>query len=172
MPIPLVQTHPWHKEQKMTEIRKKTIQGLKAGDTFTVQRTYTEADMLAFAGITKDYNPVHFDKRFSDAKKFGDRICHGLLIASLITEIGGQIGWLASRMDFRFKKPVYFRDNINCVLTIVSINQKNRAEAEAIFRNQHGDIVIEAELGGILPNQGERDILAQMVAEGDPTNQL
>ncbi len=156
----------------MTKIRNKTIQGLKIGDTFTVQRTFTEADMLRFAETTRDYNPVHFDERFSSSKKFSARICHGLLIASLITEIGGQIGWLASKMDFRFKKPVYFDDRITCVLTITSIDEKYRAEADAVFRNQHKDIVIKAELGGILPNQAERGILAQMVAEGDPTNKL
>jgi acyl dehydratase len=167
-----LKTKNYNKRQNMTEIRNKTIQGLKLGETFTVQRTFTESDMLAFAEITRDYNPVHFDERFASSKKFAARICHGLLIASLITEIGGQIGWLASKMDFRFKKPVYFNDRIMCVLTITSIDEKNRAEAKAVFRNQHEDIVIEAELGGILPNQAERDILAQMVAEGDPTNKL
>jgi len=156
----------------MTEIRNKTIQGISTGDRFTVQRTFSETDMLAFADVTRDYNPVHFDQRFSSAKNFNSPICHGLLIASLITEIGGQIGWLASKMDFRFKKPVYFDDTITCVLTITSIDEKNRANAQAIFRSQHGDIVIEAELGGILPNPAEREILAQMVAEGDPTNKL
>jgi acyl dehydratase len=156
----------------MTAIRKKTIQGLNIGDIFTVQRTFTETDMLAFADISRDYNPVHFDDRFSSAKNFTARICHGLLIASLITEIGGQIGWLASKMDFRFKKPVYFGDRITCVLTIASIDAKNRADANAVFRNQHEDIVIEADLGGILPDQNERDILAQMVSDGDPTNKL
>ena len=156
----------------MTAIRNKTIRKLKVGDTFTVQRTFTETDMLAFAASTRDYNPVHFDQRFASSKKFSARICHGLLIASLITEIGGQIGWLASKMNFRFKKPVYFNDRITCMLTITSIDEKNRAHAEADFHNQHGDTVIEAELGGILPNQAERDILAQMVAEGDPTNKL
>ena len=156
----------------MTEIRKKTIQGLKTGDSFTVQRTFAESDMLAFAEITRDYNPVHFDDRFAAAKNFTGRINHGLLVASQITEIGGQIGWLASKMDFRFKKPVYFGDRIKCVLTITRVDEKNRAEAKAVFRNQHGDIVIEAELGGILPYEAERNIMDQMVAEGDPTNKL
>jgi len=165
-------TRIYAKELKMTEIRNKTIQGLKTGDTFTVRRKFTESDMLSFADTTRDYNPVHFDERFSSAKNFSARICHGLLIASMITEIGGQIGWLASKMDFRFKRPVYFNDRITCVLTITSIHEKNRADAQAVFRNQHGDIVIEADLGGILPNQAERDILAQMVAQGDPTNKL
>jgi len=156
----------------MTHIRKKTIQGLTEGDTFTVTRTFTETDMLAFADITRDYNPVHFNKRFSAAKQFNQRICHGLLVAGMITEIGGQIGWLATHMDFRFKKPVYFNDTVVCRLTITDIDENNRASAEAIFQNQDGVVVIEASLGGILPNKSEREIMSQMVAEGDPGNKL
>ena len=96
----------------MSEIRRKAIAGLKIGDSFTIRRTFTEADMTAFAGITRDYNPVHFENRFAALKNFNDRICHGLLVASMLTEVGGQIGWLASVMNFRFKKPVYFGGRI------------------------------------------------------------
>src|SRR5712672_1693491 len=98
----------------MSHIRKKAIAGLKQGDSFTVSRTFTEQDTLAFADLSRDYNPVHFDDRFANAKAFRGRICHGLAVASLATEIGGQIGWLASGMNFRFKRPVYFGDTIDC----------------------------------------------------------
>jgi 3-hydroxybutyryl-CoA dehydratase len=54
----------------MSYIRKKSIAGLKQGDSFTVSRTFTEQDTLAFAGISRDYNPVHFDDRFANAEKF------------------------------------------------------------------------------------------------------
>lgn len=82
----------------MTDIRKKTIDGLAAGSRFSVTREFTEADVHRFAAITGDYNPVHFDKRFSDARGFDGPVCHGLLVAAMISEIGGQIGWLASQM--------------------------------------------------------------------------
>ena len=126
----------------MSEIRKKAIQGLAAGDTFVVSRQFTEDDMLAFADVTRDYNPIHFDKRFADVKNFNGRICHGLLVGSILTEIGGQIGWLASEMNFRFKRPVYFGDKIVCTFTISEIDQRNRARAEVIFRNQDGIVVL------------------------------
>ena len=61
----------------MSNIRKKTVQGLKVGDNFTVVRAFSETDMLSFSEIARDYNPVHFDKRFSTIKNFNDRICHG-----------------------------------------------------------------------------------------------
>ncbi len=149
----------------MSQIRSQTIRGLTVGETFTVSRQFTEQDMTAFADITRDYNPIHFDERFVQAKNLKGRICHGLLVGSLLTEIGGQIGWLASEMGFRFKKPVYFGDTIDCSLTITEIDGKNRARAEVIYRNQDGIIVLEAELAGILPDDRERKVLGAIMAE-------
>ena len=156
----------------MSEIRRKAIAGFRVGDSFTVQRTFTEADMVAFAAITQDFNPVHFDNRFAAVKKFNGRICHGLLVAGMLTEIGGQMGWLASVMNFRFKKPVYFGDTITCKLTITEIDARQRARAAAVYQNREGDAVLEADLEGILPAEPEQEVLAAMVAEGDPTNKL
>ena len=156
----------------MSEIRKKTIQGLRVGDTFSVSRRFSEEDMTSFANITRDYNPVHFDSRFSGAKEFKARICHGLLVGSMLTEIGGQIGWLASLMNFRFKKPVYFDETVTCRFTITDIDEHRRARAEAVYFSSEGNIVVEAELEGILPDEAEQRILGAMVAEGDPTNKV
>ena len=128
--------------------------------------------MLAFADITRDYNPIHFEKRFVQTKNFNGRICHGLLVGSILTEIGGQIGWLASDMNFRFKRPVYIGDTIECTFTISEVDARNRARAEAIYRNQDGVIVLEADLAGILPGTPELEVLDTMAAEGDPTNKL
>lgn len=156
----------------MAEIRNKTIRGLTVGDTFVVSRQFKEADMEKFADITLDYNPIHFDERFVRTKNFNGRICHGLLVASILTEVGGQIGWLASEMNFRFKRPVYFGDSVECALTITEIGERNRARATAIYRNQKGAVVLEADLAGILPGGPETEILKAMVAEGDPTNRI
>src|SRR5437867_13234857 len=106
----------------MSEIRKKAIGGLRRGDSFVAVRTFTEQDVAVFADISRDYNPVHFDRRFAKGKNFRDRICHGLLVASLLTEIGGQIGWLASGMTFRFRKPAYLGDTIECRFTITELD--------------------------------------------------
>jgi len=151
----------------MSQIRNQTIQGLTVGETFTVSRKFTEQDMITFADITRDYNPIHFDERFVAAKKLKGRICHGLLVGSLLTEIGGQIGWLASEMNFRYKKPVYFGDTIECSLTITKIDRRNRARAEAIYRNQDGVVVLEAGLAGILPGDREREVLDAILAGGE-----
>jgi 3-hydroxybutyryl-CoA dehydratase len=154
----------------MSYLRKRAIAGLKQGDSFAVSRTFTESETMAFADLSRDYNPVHFDDRFAEVKNFRGRICHGLLVASLLTEIGGQIGWLASGMNFRFKQPVYFGDTIECRLTITEVDDRNRGKAEAVFQNQHGEVVIEAQLSGIIPDLPERRVMEAMIAEGDATN--
>jgi acyl dehydratase len=154
----------------MSYIREKTIAGLKLGDSFTVSRTFAEQDTTAFAELSRDYNPVHFDDRFASAKDFKGRICHGLLVASLLTEIGGQIGWLASGMNFRFKKPVYFGDTIECRFSITELGDRNRAKAEAVFKNQRNEVVIEAYVTGIVPGSREKRVMQTMLAEGDQTN--
>lgn len=154
----------------MCYIRKKAIAGMKRGDSFAVSRTFTEQETIAFADISRDYNPVHFDHRFAKVKNFHGRICHGLLVASMLTEIGGQIGWLASQMNFRFKRPVYFGDTIECCFTITELDDRNRARAEAVFKNQEDEIVIEAYLTGTIPGLPEQRVMEVMMAEGDPTN--
>ena len=147
----------------MSEIRKKTIEGLKVGDMFTVSRIFVEQDVLDFSNMTKDYNPVHFDERFAKAKNLSGKICHGLLVGSLVTEIGGQIGWYASKLDFRFKKPVYIGDTVTCSLTISCMAGKGLTEAKAICRNQEGEIVLETFLKGFIPVGQEIPLLDNSV---------
>jgi 3-hydroxybutyryl-CoA dehydratase len=154
----------------MSEIRRRTIAGLKTGDAFTVTRTFTEGEVKAFAHISRDYNPIHFEKRFAETKRISGLICHGLLVGSMLTEIGGQIGWLASGVNYKFGKPVYYDDTISCTLTITRMDEKGKAAAKAEFVNQHGVLVMQAELFGNIPVGRDREILKTMVEEGDPTN--
>lgn len=156
----------------MSFIRNRAMEGIAKGDVFIVSRTFTPSEIQAFADLSKDYNPVHFDERFTSAKGFDGPICHGLLVGSLLTEIGGQIGWLASVMAFRFRRPVYPGDTVTCAFTITDVNARGRAEAEAVWTNQHGAKVLEASLSGFLPSAADKAVMRAMTAEGDPTNPL
>jgi len=156
----------------MAGFRELVAEGFQVGDTFRTSRTFTEDDVALFARISRDYNPVHFDARFAKAKNFSAPICHGLLAASLATEIGGQIGWLASSMNFRFKGPVYVGETITCTWVMTAIDQNGRAKASVTTTKEDGAAVIEAEINGIVPGLEERKVLRQMLSEGDPTNKL
>ena len=119
-------------------IRMRAVEGLKAGDSFSYTRTFTREDTENFGDLTRDFNPVHYEARWARAKGFRGLICHGLLVGSMICEFGGQVGWLATGMKFKFLKPVYFGDTVQCNLTITKIEGNGRAEAEAFFTNQEG----------------------------------
>jgi len=153
-------------------MRQRAIEGLKEGDSFTYKRTITQEETELFGDITRDYNPVHYHLRWAETKGFNSLICHGLIVGSMVCEFGGQVGWLATGMNFKFIKPVYFGDTITCSIMITKIEESGLAEAEAFFVNEVGDQVCYAYLTGRVPLGHERDILERIVCEGDPTNKL
>ncbi len=156
----------------MASMRMRAVNGIQVGGQFRVTRTFTEQDVIDFAETTRDYNPVHFDDRFAAVKNFRGRICHGLLVGSLLTEIGGQLGWLATEMNFRFKRPVYPGDTVTCELTITKMDARGLGEADVAFTNSDGTVVIEAKVKGNLPGERETEIMSLMLEEGDPTNPI
>jgi acyl dehydratase len=154
----------------MKSFRQRAAEGLQTGDSFTLSRSFTQEDIQRFAQISRDYNPVHLDARFAEARRFKAPVSHGLLTASLMTEIGGQIGWLASAMTFHFKRPVYPGDTVTCHWLIKDMDEKGRATAVVTMTNEDAITVLEGETSGVLPGPREREIMRQMLAEGDPTN--
>jgi len=153
-------------------MRQQAIAGLKAGDRFECKRTFTRAEVDAFGDLTRDYNPVHYDMSWTQAKGFDGLICHGLLVGAMICEFGGQVGWLATGMNFKFIKPAYIGDTITCAVTILSIEPSGRAEAEAVFANGRNQRIGQAHMTGRLPLPDERKLLQAMVAAGDVSNKL
>lgn len=156
----------------MSQMRERARNGLKPGDVFTVTRTFSQAETEAFGELTRDYNPVHYDPAFARVKGYGRLILHGLLTASMICQIGGQVAWLATRMDFRYLRAVYFGDTITCTLTISEIDDKGWARAQAVYTNQHGQVVVSGEIEGQVPGPAEQAELDRMLVSGDPTNKL
>ena len=152
-------------------LRRLAARGLHIGDTFVIKRTFTQEETEGFGDLTKDYNPVHYDLEWAEAKGMDGLICHGLLVGGMICEFGGQVGWLASGMDFKFIKPVYFNDTIECRISLTKLDEKGRAEAEGQFFNQHGVQVAWVCLRGRLPVNGEKEMLNRMMA-GDLFNGL
>ena len=156
----------------MSQWRKRAAEGVSRGDRFTFSRSFSAEELTAFGELTRDYNPVHYDEAFAKIKGFSGPICHGLLAGSMICEVGGQLGWLATDMDFAFKKPVHPGDVITCELTVQSVDAIHFARAHARLTNQDGVEVITVVLEGLPPEPAARDRLCQMIALGDPTNPL
>jgi len=156
----------------MSSMRQRAAQGLKAGDVFTVTRTFSQAETESFGDLTRDYNPVHYDPDWAGLKGYPDLILHGLLTAGMVCQVGGQVAWLATRMNFAFRGPVYFGDTITCAVTVTSVDERGWAKAEVVYTNQEGKVVVTGEMEGQVPAGEGKELLSQRLAEGDPYNRL
>ncbi len=152
----------------LNSIRKRAIEGLRVGDRFVLTRTFTLQDTVQFGNLTRDYNPAHYDLRWVEEKGFGGLICHGLLVGSMLCEIGGQIGGLASGVAFNFVKPVFIGDTITCTATIRELEKNGWAKAEAVFTNANGEPVCHAVMNGPLPRAHERELLKTITEDPSP----
>ncbi len=122
---------------------------IAVGQTFTFRRTFTEGDVALFCGVTGDFNPYHLDDTFAQESWFGRRIIPGLLTASMLTHIGGMIGFLAADMTFHYVAPVYVGDTITCVVTFVAKDDTKRSMTGAArSTNQDGREVLTATFSG------------------------
>jgi 3-hydroxybutyryl-CoA dehydratase len=139
--------------ERRRERYQQAFQLIDTGQRYTWRRTFTEADLALFCGVTGDFNPHHLDDSFAADTRFGRRILPGLLPASMVTHIGGMLGFLAAEMHFEFLSGVYVGDTITCTVTIVDRDpERMRMEGEASYVNQEGREVLRARFSG-LPTQ-------------------
>jgi len=139
------------------EMRQRVVKrGIKPGDKARLTRTFGAQEIRTFGQISRDVNPYHFCQDFAEAGRFRRLIVHGLLVASMLTEIGGQWGWLATDMSFEFKAPVYPGDTITLELVVIDLDERNFARAEGRWFNQDGQLVMKGRLGGYPPTVEQR----------------
>lgn len=117
------------------------------GDTAEITKRITAADVEGFAGVTGDYNPIHLDEEFAKATRFGRRIAHGMLTASLISSvIANQLpgeGSIYLGQTLQFVAPVFLDDEITARVTVKEIREDKRIlKLETICVNQRQEIVV------------------------------
>lgn len=101
----------------MTDLFQRDFDGLRAGDAFATRgRTITESDVCAFAGLTGDRHPLHTDAVWAAGSGFGERVAHGMLVASaaagLVPFDPDRVLALRRLRDVVFKRPVRLGDTI------------------------------------------------------------
>ena len=128
----------------------KTISQLNIGEKASLVKQVTESDVLRFAEITGDKNPIHIDVEYASQTRFKERIAHGLLVASLISAVIGTrlpgIGCIYVSQSLEFKAPVKLGDVIEAEVEIIEkIPEKNRVHLRTVCYNQDGTVVIDGE---------------------------
>ncbi len=125
----------------------KTIKDICLGETSSFSKTITEADVVLFAGVTGDMNPVHMNDVYAKTSMFKKRICHGGLVSALFSTVLGTslpgVGTIYLSQESKFIKPVYLNDTITATVEVVEIiESKNRVVLKTIASNQDGEVVI------------------------------
>ena len=122
----------------------------KVGDSAEITKTIEQADIDAFAAVTGDHNPVHVNEEFAKTTRFGRRIAHGMLTASLISSVlanklPGE-GSVYLGQTLKFVAPVFPGDEITARVTVKEIREdKPILKLETICMNQRDEIVIRGE---------------------------
>jgi len=121
---------------------------IKVDDSASITRTITEADIVAFANLTGDTNPVHLDAEYAAKSMFGERIAHGMLVAGLISAVlGTQLPGPNSiylGQDLKFTAPVKIGDTLTVTATVAEKRDDKRIiKLRTTATNQRGEIVLD-----------------------------
>jgi acyl dehydratase len=126
------------------------------------RRTVTEADLVRFAGVSGDFNPLHMDEEFARTTPFGRRIAHGTLVLAISQglrqstgDFHGTLMALLEIRSWRFLAPVHIGDTVGVTTEIGEMRETSRPDRGLVVQrawvaNQRGEVVQEGELVSLI----------------------
>lgn len=144
-------------------------EGLEVGQSFvTPARTVTEADIVAFAGLSGDYNALHTDLEFASGTIHGQRIAHGLLVLAITSGLSTRLPVMKAmettliglaELRCRWRKPTFIGDTIRVELAVVEKAESKKPDRGTIVlrrtaKNQHGDTLMESDWSLVVKREG------------------
>ena len=141
----------------MSNARGLTFDQFELGAKFTSQgRTVTEADVVTFAGLSGDFNPLHTDAEFGKSTPFGQRIAHGMLVVAMATGMANWSGIFEGttlalmEQIIRYKGAVKFGDTVHLEQEVLEKKETSKPDRGVVIfasrvLNQRDEIVIEGE---------------------------
>ncbi|MHA1721236.1 MAG: MaoC family dehydratase [Promethearchaeota archaeon] len=136
------------------EIKKKSFDEFNVGDSESVSKTITNDDIMKFAEVTTDFNPLHVNEEYAKKSMFKNRIAHGMLSGGLISAVIGMkmpgAGALYLDQYVKFKKPVFIGDTLTATATVKEKLVKKEGKMKLLIlttnvTNQDGVIVTEGQ---------------------------
>ena len=137
----------------------KTFADLAVGMQVSIENTVSEQDVVDFARVSGDYNPLHMDEEYAKTTQFKTRIAHGALTASYISAVLGNDlpgpGSVFLELNLKFVRPVKIGDTVISTAEVVSMEE----------RGYRVTVPVKAETNGKIVMKGEAKV---MVASGKP----
>lgn len=131
---------------------------LTVGMTASIGRTVTAGDILMFAGVSGDTNPVHLDEEFAASTMFEGRIAHGMLSASYVSTVFGTRlpgpGCIYLSQSLRFKAPVRVGDTVVARVTVKELNAAKRRAVFDTVCTVAGKVVLDGQAEIMVPARG------------------
>ncbi len=122
---------------------------------FSVGRTITESDIVAFAGLSGDYNQIHTDAQFAAETPFKQRVAHGLLVTSIASGLVMQSGLIEGTTlafreinNWKFAKPIFIGDTVHVEVEVMNTKSLPRLSGGAVeialsVKNQDEEVVMK-----------------------------
>jgi 3-hydroxybutyryl-CoA dehydratase len=128
----------------------KAYEEFAVGDTAVFSKTISEADILLFAAVSGDTYELHVDDVYAQTTRYGRRIAHGMLTASLLSTVNALLlqrpGGLYVSQAVRFVRPVFIGDTLTARAEVVElVPAKRRMRCRTTVVNQRGKTVIDGE---------------------------
>lgn len=129
---------------------------LAIGQRASCSKTITETDLVMYAGLSGDFNPIHIDKEYAKQTRFKKRIAHGLLTSSLLSQLLGVHlpgkGSVYMNQSIRFTAPVFIGDTITATGIIKEIDTlKNTVTLLTECHNQDKELVLTGKAKMLVP---------------------
>jgi acyl dehydratase len=142
-------------------IENRTYDEISIGDSASLARTITEADIQLFAALSGDINPAHLDHEYAQGSMFGGVIAHGIFSGALVsTVLGVQLpgpGTIYLGQTLRFARPVKPGDRLTVTVTArEKFDDKKRVVFDCVCINQDGKAVVKGEAEVLAPTEKVR----------------
>lgn len=141
--------------RNFAELYGYRFEDLTVGMSASVSRTVSEADILMFAGVSGDTNPVHLDQEFAASTMFGGRIAHGMLSAGLISAVFGTRlpgpGCIYLSQNLKFKAPVKIGDTVVARVTVKELKSEKRRAVFSTVCTVGDTVVLDGEAELLVP---------------------
>lgn len=141
----------------MKNLENLTYDELELGDTATYTRSLTEDQIILFAAMSGDVNPVHLDEAYAEGTMFKGRIAHGMwsgaLISAAVATVMPGPGSIYLEQSMKFRRPVKIHDTLTVTLEILEKQSRNRVRIGTSVRNQNNELVVDGEARIIAPTE-------------------
>jgi len=138
----------------MSDLKPVKWEDYEIGQSAEFSKKITEEDVMKFAEVTGDYNPIHVNPEYAKTQMFGKQVAHGALSSGLISAVLGTKlfgpGILYGGQTVKFIKPVFFGDTLTAVGTVKEKFTKKEGKlkfiiCDTVVKNQNDEVVTTGE---------------------------